>query len=643
MPAFANDNKDYYALPNINDNVLANMDNDYSGYYKEKVRFISAQGSLNYELPWVKGLEAKILYSYTSENTFYKGFNKSHNLYTYNTATQNYDIGFTSPQSFLYEGSALDDNSLLNLSLTYTQRWKKHNLKALALVEQRERVYPGLNKTYNVYASTYLPIDAIQQLDQATQGTIPVGSENREAYRGYIGRINYDYGGKYIVELSGRYDGSWKFPKSDRWGFFPGVSAAWLISRESFFHSNVVNNLKLRASYGVMGDDSDPSFTGSEYMVTYNPSSPYILGPGNILPGLTPGTVPNYNLTWYVAHTSNVGVDLSLFKNMITIEMDVFYRKRTNLFATRSLQIPGTVGASLPRENLNSDDNRGFEIAVGFNKKIGDVSLNLTPNFTWTRARNVHVERAASTNAYENYGYNSENRWKNITWGYKAIGQFQSVDEIAKSPVQDNANNHTLLPGDIKYADINRDGVINTEDQTIIGRGQTPEVYFGLGISASYKNFDLAALLQGASNFSIAFDNEMQAPFFNNANTYQFFADRWHRTDAYDKTSQWIAGRYPSTRFNGTTNNKLPSSFWLTNGQYLRLKTIELGYNFPKKVLSKTNAISIARIYLSGQNLLTFDNLLYVDPEAPNKSADEGNGKYYPQMKVFTVGLNIQF
>jgi len=149
--------------------------------------------------------------------------------------------------------------------------------------------------------------------------------------------------------------------------------------------------------------------------------------------------------------------------------------------------------------------------------------------------------------------------------------------------------------------------------------------------------------MQGASNFSIAFDNEMQQPFFNNANTYEFFTDRWHRGDIYDKTTAWVPGKYPSTRYNGTTSNNLPSNFWLKNASYLRLKNIEIGYTLPKKLLAKTRAINQARFYMSGLNLFTFDNLKFIDPEAPSKSANEGNGKYYPQLKVITIGLNVQF
>ena len=213
------------------------------------------------------------------------------------------------------------------------------------------------------------------------------------------------------------------------------------------------------------------------------------------------------------------------------------------------------------------------------------------------------------------------------------------MEEIAISPIQDNNANKTLLPGDLKYKDLNNDGVINSQDRNVIGRGLRPDVFYGMNLFGTWKGFDLTILLQGATNYSTYFGNEIQRPFFNGGNTYDYFTDRWHREDVYDPNSAWIAGKYPTTRLNGTDNNSLLSSFWATNAYYLRIKNVDLGYSFNSTFLEKAN-IKGLRIYTNANNLFTFTNVKYIDPEVTDESIQ---GRYYPQQRVISFGIQAKF
>lgn len=640
-PLYANGNPDYYAVTNISQNVLASSNSDYSGYQAQKYRNLSGIAALTYEIPYVSGLSAKALFSYQSGNENDKIWKKKYELYNYDEATKKYTSGYIgNAPSTLKQLNDQRDNSLLQFSLNYNTTFARdHHIKALLLAEQNQ-IIQGNFDAYREFT-----LDGLDQLFAgASTNKNNNGAASEEAYMGYVGRVNYDYKNRYLLELGFRYDGSYKFSPDHRWGFFPTVSAGWRISEEPFFHNatNIVNNLKVRGSWGKLGDDTRAG--AFQYLTGYTyPAGKYIFG-GNMLSGLTPAGTPNPLLTWFNATTTNIGFEAGFLKDMLTIELDLFYRNRTGLLANRNLSLPGTYGATLPQENLNSDRTQGFELVLGYNKKIGDIVLNVSPNITWTRTKDVHLERANSTNAYANWRDNRTNRWQNTIWGYRAAGQFQNQDEIANWAIQDKKGNTTLKPGDIKYEDLNHDGIIDQNDQTIIGRGNTPELFYGLNLSATWKGFSLTILLQGAANYNVLIDGALKDPFSNGSNTYAFFTDRWHRKDPYNPQSEWVPGKYPSTIANGLDNNRRISTYWLKDASYLRMKTLELGYNLPKPLLAKVG-IEQVRCYFAAQNLFTFDNLKFIDPEIPTNDDTNyaGNGKYYPQQRVLTLGLNLQF
>jgi hypothetical protein len=293
----------------------------------------------------------------------------------------------------------------------------------------------------------------------------------------------------------------------------------------------------------------------------------------------------------------------------------------------------------MPDENLNSDSNRGIEIIVGTRHKIADLFFDIKGMFTYTRQKREYVESATPGNQYLNWRNNGNNRWQNVGWGYEATGQFQTYEEILHSPIQDNKGNTTLLPGDIRYKDINDDGRINDLDIIPIGRNDRPEIFFGLNVSVKWKNFDFTLFLQGATHYTYNFN--YNDPFIQGGigNAYQMFEDHWRRADVNDPYSEWIPGRFPALRVEGYGGNRAISTFWTKNATYLRLKTIDLGYTIPESVTQKAG-IQRLRFYVNAYNLLTFaaKDLKYVDPEG-----ETGYGLYYPQMKTVNFGLNLEF
>lgn len=634
---YVNGNKDYLSEVNVPFfNPLAQTDKSVVGYNKSTWEVFEGSLTLNYDASrYVKGLSAKVLGYYNSTNYLGTVFNKQFNLYKYDEAKEEYYPSYKgNDPSNIQKTNDKYENKVFQGSINYNNTFaQKHDVSALFLIETRQNKSSWFN-AYREFA-----IDAIDELGSGVdENKNNNGSSGYSGNIGYIGRLNYGYDNRYLAEVSFRYDGSSKFPSGSRWGFFPSVSAGWRISEESFIKDNFdfIDNLKLRASWGKLGDDADAS--GFQYLTGYNyPNGKYIFG-DKVVPTLVSKGLANPDITWYKSTLYNVGVELSLWNGLLSTEFDVFYRKRTDLLATRAASLPGTFGASLPKENLNSDSDRGFELVLSHRNNLDNgINYSITSNVSYTRSKYNHVERNASVNQYQDWRNNTNNRWKNIHWGYKSIGQFQSYDEIATAPVQDGKGNTTLNPGDIRYKDYNGDGVIDDTDKHIIGRGSKPEIMYGIDLFAQWKGVDVSVFMQGAANFNVYLQDQMTQPLFNGESTIKDMMNRWHHEDPYDSTSRWIPGKHPSTYASGKENNKLYSSHWLQNASYLRIKEIQVGYTLPKEILHKAG-IENLRVFVSGYNLFTFTGMKLLDPETAST-----NGRYYPQQKVLSAGLNLTF
>jgi len=637
FPIYANNNPDYWQVLGNLPNPIHTSYIDYNGYEDRIRREFNSSLTLNWKLPWVEGLQASALMAYDFRNSEWKSWRKDLTEYNYNTSADQYVPTAMRSKSWLDSKVNTYNRPNYQYSLNYNHTFaSKHNVSGMLLYEMFN------DRTTEVSGTKEFTLGLIPDLnygDKENQTNSGFATETANA--GLVGRFNYAYDSRYLMELTFRYDGSYKFRNDSRWGFFPGISAGWRISEEPFFKklTTVMDNLKIRGSYAKVGDEGD--FSAFQYLDGYNFSGSYVMGDQGLSLGLVSRGMANPWLTWYESKIMNFGFEASFMKGLLSTEFDWFRRNRSGLPATRQGVLPTTFGESMPQENLNSDTNTGFELSIGHRHNIGKLQYNVSANFSTTRISNSYIERAASNNMYDNWRNNSNERYKDIRWGREVIGQFTSYEDILNSAIQDNNGNKSLLPGDLKFQDFNGDGVIDNSDIQPLGHGSTPRMYYGLNLGANYMGFDLTVFLQGAAGHDIYISGDVLDPFIQQGlgNGFAIMTDRWHREDPTDPYSTWIPGTMPAARTTGLADNRSDNSWSLHTADYLRLKTLELGYTTPA---IRTLGVSKIRVYANCNNLLTFtkrDGLMeYVDPES-----DQSRLRYYPQMKTFNFGVNITF
>lgn len=662
LPVYANNDPGYLnSLGDNGPNAAAISNADVSGYKKNNNKWFQGAFSLNYDVPFLPGLKAKAMYSYDYYVADNKTFAKTYNLYLYEQVpnTGNY---FYNPKPFQtpsnvnrYYGA--NQNTLMQFSLNYEHGFGDHNVSSLLLYEETTR------KGDNFYANRNL---ILGNLDQLISGSSlnQVAYQNKDglftlANKGLVGKVHYDFKAKYLLDFSFRYDGSSKFPPGKQWGFFPGVAAGWRISEENFKRNtpslSFIDNLKLRGSYGVMGDDGSSQFQfiqGYDFPATGNAAGlagGYVLN-GAFSPALGFRNLPNPNITWFTAKTLDIGIDADLWNGLFGFQFDWFRRNRSGLLANRVLTLPGSLGAALPQENLNSDRSSGVELVLTHNNRIGGVNYRVSGNISYTRTKWAYNERAAAGNSYLNWRNNVNNRYNDIWWGLGDAGRFESFADIYGYKINTGGGNRGTLPGDYKYEDWNNDGYIDDLDRHPIAstfNGATnsgtatpnpPLVNFGLSFGANYRGFDLDLLFQGVAMKWIAYPESLASPLNFNGNALEQFMDRWHpadpAADPYDPNTEYVPGDYPYT---GTTAD-INSLFSVKNASYVRLKSVELGYTIPRH-LTRIVGMQSIRVYLNGYNLLTVTGIRNVDPEHPS----DFYGYVYPLNKTFNIGANVTF
>lgn len=606
------------------------------GYSRNDERVLNTTLDLNWNLPWVKGLSANAKLSFDFFNYRNKNWSPK-DPYTYEPVesgevVKSY-IGSTVGKLNDQMGTNMTKDVQVNLN--YARKFGKHDVNALLLFQATENDYEWL-QGFREFAINLLPLMSSGNDANKTNG----GSEGASLMQAYVGRVNYAYADRYLAEVVLRCDGSSVFAPKSRWGLFPSASLGWRLSEESFIKDNApaISNLKLRASYGIVGDQS--GFGAFQWMSGYiYPGGKFLFDYGDPTIGLYSSGLANEDLTWYTSHTANVGIDAGFFKGKLYMEADLFQRNRNGLMAYRTLSLPTSFGVGLPQENLNSDTTYGFEVVLGHNNTIGDFSYNIRGNVSLTRSRNGYVERAADPNAYQNWRANSTDRNKNITWGYDMIGQFQNFEEILNSPIQDGSGNKTLLPGDFKYRDVNEDGIIDDNDVVPISVGNTPFAYYSLNLGFEWKGFDATIFFQGAGGHKLQLGMAFYQPFMNEGNSSglsMWYEQRTHKNAA----GEWVIGKLPPVRKAGFSNNQHTNSYYMLDADYLRLKNLEIGYTLPAKVCKKMK-IKKLRVYVNSNNLLTFTSgwmMDYIDPEN-----GDSNAWYYPQARTFNFGLNLTF
>lgn len=635
---YANGNRDY---PATNNNFASNYATfEHSGYTKTERRTLQTSFDLEYNFP-IEGLTASGMYAFFYNNLFENIFEKTYDTYTYDEVNDNYNVTGGQRNPFRSRSNGYITDNVYRVQLNYKRTFGKHDISGLAAMEAQERL-DNLFFIRSQPETNYIDlINSFNELQAVDDRVI------EEARAGFIFRANYGFDNRYLVELGGRYDGSWRFPKADRWGFFPFVTAGWRISDESFMQrsgiTNILTDLKIRGSYGQTGSE-DNGVGPFAYLPGYNWRSGTAYLDNQLITGIASRGLPVTTLTWIKSTTMNIGMDFSLWKQRWSGSFEMFRRDLTGIPASRyDLLLPVEVGFSLPAENLNANKMLGMEAALNYANRSGAVSYTIGANATLARLKNWYSYKPRFGNSWDEYRNSAENRWARINWGYEYIGQFQSAEEIANYPVNvDGQNNTTLNPGDFIYKDQNNDGVINGLDERPNGysEGNLPYLNFGLNTSFAYKGFDLTMNLSGAAMQSRGRAAEIKNPFQNDANSPDYlFNDRWHREDIFDPTSPWVPGTYPALKKSNNESNLRASSFWFRNTSYLRLRDIQVGYNLPMALIQRARLTRV-RIYANGFNLFSIDNTrdLGIDPETQLNT-----GLDYPSVRVYNVGVNLTF
>lgn len=673
MRPYANDNPDYLNYIHPTHDAAHNMAAytiDNAGKYAKTWRTIQTSLDLEYRIP-LEGLTAKGLLSYYYADGKVDNWENSWKEYTYDAATREYNVAYTKPNTYL--GKLREDKEEINgqFTLNYSRTFAEdHYVTGVAGFEFYKQAWSKINTYQSPVENSFV------HMIGTSANNYTIDEARNFTTASFVFRAGYAYRQKYIVDFAGRYDASWRFRKGNQWGFFPSVSGAWRVSEESFFRESPLaswfTNLKLRASYGEMGDDMATSFNDRypdfAYMPGYNfkqggailTSDPLSGGGDVFVNGSKSAGIPVTGLTWMKTSILNVGVDLSFLRDRLKVEVDMFKRKRSGIPAKPDdLVFPQESGISAQYENLNSDQIVGIDGLVRWNDKVGDFSYFFGVNATLARQKTIDAYGEKFFNAWDRYRWSSSNRWSNVmsntaVWMHETIGIFQSQEEIDHYPVNiDGHNNTSLVPGDPIFKDVNGDGVINDFDKRPRGFSSTdyewdhskgnkqPLLSMGINLGFEWKGFDLAADFAGGFmntfvaewhvRYGIGSD---QSGYVNNV------MNAWRHEDIFDPASPWVPGKFPAIRAEGN----MPSTynwndFYTKEINYLRLRNLVAGYTLPRQWTRKA-FIEKLRIYFEGSNLLCWDSLTDYgfDPEISTVS-----GFDYPQHRVYTVGVNITF
>lgn len=618
-----------------------------SGYQDQRRWQFEGNAKLEYDFGSIRalqGLKASIFAAYDFSNTGDRSYMNAYEIKSVSSSIDPNNSLITSmvrasginPLNSFTKSASFGDSFMLRPSLTYSREFGRHTVGALLLYEQRKNHSDTMTGTKNGYYADY-PIDL--NFGSTWDGiSIPVnGSFNNSGVASVAGRFSYAFDSKYLAEFSFREDGSYKFAPENRWSFFPSVAVGWVMSEENFFEAarSKVDFLKFRTSFGELGTDDISPYMDLQSYNTTAPNFNYIIGDT----GKTAYYTSNYvyrDLTWSRTRSFNVGFELIMWGGKLGVEFDWFYKLTYDLLENVSGAFAPSLGGNVPTyENSGRMDNRGFELVLKHNNRFASGwQYSLTGSLAW--ARNKILSRRIND---DHPMYRAVlGQPIGAIYGYKAIGLYQTQEQIDNSPTAPSGMKRL---GDLMYADINGDGKIESSQDFIkIGRGYTPELNFSLDMNVSYKGIYLSALWQGvalcsyqlsAAYDSGVFDNTMfTRPFYGSGNAPYYLVEGSWREDNRNAD-------YPRLGTVANGNNAWPSTWWVKNGSYLRLKALTIGYDLPANILKNTG-IGGVNIFVSGRNLLTFSAFKYVDPEMPSV-----NNGYYPQQRTYSIGVDLTF
>ena len=606
-----------------------------TGYLNEKNTYLNGSFAMNLDMEFLtKGLKAEVMFSYDASegrwinrklDTYKDGYREypkyatfmpiegsdaymagGHYTGAYKTGNK-YDIDQTIGNGFSHNAS--DGRTYIQARLDYNRLFSnRHEVTAMLL---------------------------------ANRGNCTVNNELAYHSQGITGRFAYYYNQKYLMEFNFGYNGSENFAPGKRYGFFPAGSIGWVVSEEEFMKkASWIDFLKVRASYGLVGSDNVSS--RFPYLAFYGGGSGYDFGNnfGTNVGGTSEGNLANANLTWEKARKLNVGIDFTTLNQRLALTIDAFYEYRfdiiTDMNSDGIMGYPDIVGKDAALQNLGEVSNRGVDIELSWNDKIGkDFRYYIRPNLTFSRNRLEYKAEVARKNSWRKE--TGKRLYENFVYVFDHfVADQEEADRLNKIGYQPWGQ---LIPGDVVYKDLDRNGVIDDEDRTAMGNPRSPELMFGIPFGFQYKNFDFSVLLQGATKSSILLNGAavFDFPQFEQdkiGRVKKMHLDRWTPETA-------ATAKYPALHYGTHDNNKNGnSSLFLYDASYLRLKNVEFGYNVSPKLLRKFH-VQQARIYVQGLNLLTFDKLGDVDIDPETKSGD--GASWYPIQKVFNFGIDITF
>lgn len=618
--------------PNI---VAANQPG--GSYSKGETFVVDARVELEQELDFItEGLSAKGVMSYSRNNYTNKAWSLSPYVYSKDANNEYVLNPRTSPSLNLTQNQT--NYQEYQLQVNYNRSFGLHNVTAMAMVLARK----GFSSTSSMFRNSF-DSEILDQINAGnTDGQTMNAVDSETARASYMARVNYNYASKYLVEFNIRRDGSENFAPDKRWGTFASASLGWVVSEEPFFESlkSTINFLKIRGSYGTLGNDntggvSFPFYSRFELYQGAVASNGFMNNLGDyafgdlVTKGLVPGAIANSLATWEKSNKANIALDATLFNNL-NFTVDLFTERRTNILTQRTAEVPSSFGGILPLENIGIVNNKGIDLSLNYHNSIGKVNYSVGGNFTFARNKIVEMAEAEGTSEY----MRQTGRPINGYYGYKTDGIFQSQEEIDSYAKQEVAGvGYDTQIGDIKYVDVDGNGVVNSDDMTYLGYGNIPEIIYGINGSLNWKNFDFSFLMQGAAHAQVYLKGGIILPYFNQGNLPQFWVNEaWteeNPSNRYPRLAESVHN-FPATDVPGVQT-------YLYNASYLRLKNIEVGYTFPTSWLSRIG-VTNARVYVNAQNLFTISDVPQIDPENT-----EQEGWTYPQMKSFNFGLSLQF
>ncbi|HEX5555113.1 MAG TPA: TonB-dependent receptor [Chitinophagaceae bacterium] len=535
-------------------------------------------------------------------------------------AVSTYEPGSAAPaytfpaKSTLTESDSRSWQNTMHFLFKYNRSFASHHFHFLAGYEQ----IGYRNDNFNAFRDDY----ALPQYQELNAGSVANwqngGTASEWALRSFFGRLDYDYKGKYLLEANLRRDGSSRFAEGNKYGIFPSFSAGWRLSEEPFLKGiGWLSNLKLRGSWGQLGN---------QQIGTYPFASVIDLGVNYIFGGAAAGgaaqkDMSNHDISWEATASTDIGLDAGFFNNKLSITYDYYVRNTTGILL--QLPIPAIVGLNKPYQNAGSVKNTGWDLAITYRDQSEDFHYSI--GFNLSDVRNEITSLKGTGPYISTYTVDMEGYSIDALYGYRAIGIFQTADQVEKSPAQFG----NVAPGDIIYKDVNGDGVINADDRMVMG-SQVPRLTFGLNLALSYKGFDFSMLVQGVGKKSVFLYRDAVWAFYNGGKIQDWQLDYW--------TPDHPDAKYPRLIAETNHNNFQNSSFWVFNSAYGRLKNLVLGYSVPQTLLQKT-FIDKLRVYVSGQNMFTLDHMPQGwDPERPS-----GTASVYPISSTYVFGLDLTF